>query len=294
MDMIRLAFTGRREDRVQFSQRPLLPTEHTLFIACSDSVASVQLDQAANRGQGRVLETLLGRARDEEKDGTGLSAESKIPYRYREGLLDFGYHGEDDVLNKFIGDLKKVFVDSVSVSQRLREVERSGIQSLEPSDKIGPVYDWETQLASHPPLDTKTIPLNLMKLKELEGMEGMKKHVKDGTPLCGLRLHEPKQVELPKGLPVTNRMKRHGIKSFSTLAEVREANFNLFSDQTLSLSSARTSLASSIISYYRQKKVGDKAMLVGDGDLLTVSNRSSRKSSASSLSPYSSAASIEE
>lgn len=224
-----------------------------------------------------------------------MGAESKIPYRYREGLLDFGYHGEDDVFNKFIGDLKRVFTDSVTVTQKLREIERSGIQSLKSSGEPGPVYGWEPELASHPPLDTKTIPLNLIKLKELEVMEGMKKHVKDGAPFCGLRLHDPHQIELPKGLPVTNRMKRHGIKSFSTLADVREANFNIFSDQTISLSSARTSLASSILSYYRQKKVGEKAMLTGDGDLLMVStsNRSSRKSSTSSLSPHSSAASIE-
>jgi hypothetical protein len=85
----------------------------------------------------------------------------------------------------------------------------------------------------------------------------------------------------------------------SSLKEVREANFNLFSDQMQSLSSARTSLLSSVLSYYKKKRVGDKATVAGEGDLLMVSARSqqsSRKSSiasASSLSP-SSAASVEE
>lgn len=270
--------------------------DHALYIACGDLVATVQLSQAPTRGHGLALEALLGTLKDEDLEGTKLSAENKIPYRFREGLLDYGVQVENDVFRKFITDLKRIFADSVTASQRLKEVERAGIKGLdtlasgEPTE--GPVYDWEKSF--QPSLPIGLVPINQIKLKELEAKGDMRGHVKDGTPFCGLRLHEPKQIELPPGLPVTGRMKKHGIKSFSTLKEVREANFDLFSDQMFSLSSARTSLASSILSYYRQKRVGEKVVSVGDSDLLMVSTKSqqsSRKSSVSSLSPHSSAAS---
>lgn len=302
LNTIHLTFrTGNKKDRVQFSQKPLLASKHVLYVACADSVATVQLSQSSQNGQGsRTVEALLGRANEEESEETGMGAESKIPYRFREDLLDFGYHAEDDVFNKFITDLKKVFADSVTASERLKEVEKAGVKSLAKSsgEETEPVYDWEMELAKEPPTATKLVPLNQIKLKELEGKKDMKKHVKDGTPFCGLRLHEPSQIELPKCLPVTGRMKKHGIKSLSSLREVREANFDLFSDQMLSLSSARTSLLSSVLSYYKKKRVGDKVTPAGDSDLLMVSPRSqhsSRKSSVSSnLSPYSSGASMEE
>ncbi|XP_057372348.1 uncharacterized protein LOC130693241 isoform X2 [Daphnia carinata] len=303
LNTIHLAFsTGNREDRVQFGcQRPLLASERVLYIACGDSVASVQLSQSNQDGQGpRIVEALLGRAKEEEPEETGMGAESKIPYCFREGLLDFGYHTEDEVFDKFIANLKKIFADSITVTERLKEVENAGVKSLTKAsgEEIGPVYDWEVELPKEPPTATKLVPLNQIKLKELEGKKDMKKHVKDGTPFCGLRLHEPSQIELPKGLPVTGRMKKHGIKSLSSLKEVREANFDLFSDQMFSLSSARTSLLSSVLSYYKKKRIGDKVTPAGDSDLLMVSIRSqqsSRKSSiSSSLSPYSSGASMEE
>lgn len=301
VNTIQLAFsTGNKGDRVQFScQRPLLASKHVLYVVCGDSVATVHLRRSPLDGHGpRIVEALLGRTEDSE--GAAIGAESKIPYRFREDLLDFGYHGEDDVFNKFITDLKKIFADSVTATQRLKEVEWAGVKSLVKSstEEPGPVYEWEVELAKVPAVPPQLVPLNQIKLKELEGKEIMKKHVKDGTPFCGLRLHEPTQIELPKGLPVTGRMKKHGIKSLSSLKEVREANFNLFSDQMQSLSSARTSLLSSVLSYYKKKRVGDKATVAGEGDLLMVSARSqqsSRKSSvASSLSPYSSAASVDE
>ena len=302
MNTIQLAFsTGSKGDRVQFScQRPLLASKHVLYVVCGDSVATVHLSRSSLDGP-RIVEALLGMGKDEDSEGAAIGAESKIPYRFREDLLDFGYHGEDDVFNKFITDLKKIFADSVTATQRLKEVERAGVKSLVKSstEGHGPVYEWEVELAKVPAVPLQLVPLNQIKLHELKGKEIMKKHVKDGTPFCGLRLHEPSQIELPKGLPVTGRMKKHGIKSLSTLKEVREANFDLFSDQMQSLSSARTSLLSSVLSYYKKKRVGgDKATPVGEGDLLMVSARSqqsSRKSSvASSLSPYSSAASVEE
>ena len=309
VNTIQLAFrTGNKEDRVQFScQRPLLASkQHVLYVVCGDSVATVLLGKSPLDGQGsRIVEAVLGFGRQEDSEGNRIAgAESKIPYRFREDLLDFGYHGEDDVFNKFITDLKKVFADSVTASQRLKEVERAGVKSLVKSstddEAPGPVYEWEVELDKVPAVPPELVPLNQIKLKEMEGKEIMKKHVKDGTPFCGLRLHEPSQIELPKGLPVTGRMKKHGLKSLSTLREVREANFDLFSDQMQSLSSARTSLLSSVLSYYKKKRVGDKATpFSGEGDLLMVSARSqqsSRKSSiasASSLSP-SSAASVEE
>lgn len=277
-----------------------------LYVVCGDSVATVLLGKSPLDGQGsRIVEAVLGFGRQEDSEGNRIAgAESKIPYRFREDLLDFGYHGEDDVFNKFITELKKIFADSVTASQRLKEVERAGVKSLVKSstddEEPGPVYEWEVELAKVPAVPPELVPLNQIKLKEMEGKEIMKKHVKDGTPFCGLRLHKPSQIELPKGLPVTGRMKKHGIKSLSTLREVREANFDLFSDQMQSLSSARTSLLSSVLSYYKKKRVGDKATpFSGEGDLLMVSARSqqsSRKSSiasASSLSP-SSAASVEE
>lgn len=282
---------------MQFSQRPLLVTNYALYISCGDLVASVQLGQTPKQGQGRALEALLGRLRDEDLDGTRLAAENKIPYRYREGLLDYGLHLENDVFRRFLVDLKRVFADSVIVSQKLKEFEKAGLQGLDEiaaNSTPGPVYDWEETFQA--PVEVGLVPINQVKLKEWGSKSEMQKHVKEGTPFCGLRLHEPKQIELPKGLPVTGRMKKHGIKSFSTLKEVREANFDLFSDQVFSLSSARTSLASSILSYYRQKRVGEKMPSPSDGDYLMVTHRSqqsSRKSSVISLSPRSSAASTE-
>lgn len=265
-------------------------SEDAVYLASRDYVATVQLNKTSNKTQTHVLETLLGKTKDEESDA-GLSLENKIPYRYREGLLDFAYRKEDEVFNKFMSDLKSLFVESVNATQKLKEIERLGIDKYKPSQESKHAYDWEEELSKQVPLELKVKPLNRMKLQEMDGMADMRRHVKDGTPFCGLRLHEPKDINLPKGLPVTGRMKKHGIKSFTTLKEVRAANFDIFNEQVFSLSSARTSLASSILSYYRQKKVGEKAILAGDGDLLKVSNQSqqsSRKSSAGSASSLSS------
>lgn len=204
------------------------------------------------------------------------------------------------MFENFVKDLQKTFSESEQTTQRLKE-----LKSLESELKVEedkPVsYEWEEELFGQPPAPTHLVPLNLIKLKELDGQEEMKRHVREGTPFCGLKLVAPKRIELPAGLPVTDRMRKQGIKEFQTLDEVRRADFDLFTERMVSLSSQRTSLASSIMSYYRQKNVGDRVLMAGDSEFTSQlhvsrsqSQNSSRNSSlVSSLSVHSPRTSID-
>lgn len=299
---VQLSFKRPPGSNLQYGLRPLLALDSALYVVCGDSIASLQLKRPLVRTSVRMWQETEGLDDSlEEADGTRKDAESKIPHRYREGLLDFGYRTEDEVFRKFVTDLQGVFAESTTVTQRLKEIERTetlvdGIE-VEPVTTEGVVYEWETEFDAEVPPPTDLIPLNQIKLRELENIEQMRRHVKDGIPFCGLRLSEPRRCELPKGLPITSRMKKQGIKSFETLEEVRTANFDLFSERMMCLSSARTSIASSILSYYRQKRVSERVVTAGDNELLVVSRsqQSSRKSSiAGSVSALSSAPSVEE
>lgn len=273
--------------------------DSALYVACGDSIASVPLKRPLVRTSVHMWHETEGLRRSAEAHGTQKDAESKIPHRYREGLLDFGYRTEDEVFRKFVTDLQGVFSESTTVAQRLKEIERSetlvdGID-VQPTASDIVTYDWEVEFDAEIPAATDLVPLNQIKLRELEGVNQMRKHVKDGIPFCGLRLTEPQRCQLPKRLPTTSRMKKQGIEAFETLEEVRSANFDLFSERMVYLSSARTSIASSILSYYRQKKVSEKVVMAGDNELLVVtrSQQSSRKSSIVSVSALSSAPSID-
>ena len=301
----------------------------SLYISCGDAVATVQLPTAKNeppnhhhhhhhpneellkvdiaRGTRRASKgstnadssTLLDVSAESELEPHQQAAESKIPFRFREGLLDYGYREEDDVFKGFLTDLQKVFSTSDVVTERLKDVEEQVLTLLSSSSspsKEEPVllqqtvYDWEAEEFGKPPPPTNLIPINQIKLKELNEMESMKKNVKQGTPTCGLKLIEPESIDLPKGLPVTSRMKKHGINSFSSLNEVRSANFDLFTDRMTSLSSERTSLASSVMSYYKKKKLSDKfgkptneSESQSHSQQLMVLNRSQQSSRKSSL-----------
>lgn len=294
--IIRLEFTSNRKGRVQFSQRPLLTIDSRLYIACGDSVATVQFNQPSDERCGSKCQAGRRETSEESSGDAQQGAENKIPIRFREGLLDFGYRHEDDVFNGFLTDLKKVFAASSQTTERL-----STLRSIEGDvGDLKPTYEWEKEVFGRPPPPTHLIPLNQLKLKELDGREHMKRHVREGTPFCGLRLVEPKRIELPSGLPVTDRMKKQGIEAFHTLEQVRTADFDLFSERMVSLSSQRSSLASSILSYYRQKNVGDRVAMAGDSEFTSQlhvsrspSQSSSRNSSLVSLSPHSSGASME-
>ena len=313
---IRLEFgssSSRRKGRVSFGQRPLLALGSVLYVACGDSIATVRLlDQqqqqqqqlqpptsasSSIKSQRSSIVQHIRRSRDtlsnvEESEATlrdgQLGAESKIPLRFREGLLEFGYRHEDDVFDDFVVGLQKVFSGSVNSTQRLRAIDAEEDQDDGTDEE--PAYEWEAEVFGRPPPPTHLVPINLMKLKELDGAESMKRHVKEGTPFCGLRVVEPKRIQLPRGLPVTDRMRRQGIKAFDNLDQIRTADFDLFAERLHSLSSQRSSIASSIISYYRQKNVGDRVVLAGDsGELgfqLRASSSSRTSSRSSSLSPH--------
>jgi len=117
------------------------------------------------------------------------------------------------------------------------------------------IYDWEDSIPAGNPANL--IPLNQLKLREFERMEAMKQHVRDATPFCGLNLPEPKRIDLPPSLPVTQRMRKLGIYDWLNLRQLRAADPDVFGEGFSDLSSARSSLASSVMSYYRQKKVRD-------------------------------------
>lgn len=117
------------------------------------------------------------------------------------------------------------------------------------------VYDWEDSIPAGIPKNL--IPLNQLKLREFKRMDAMKQHVRDATPFCGLNLPEPRRIDLPPALPVTQRMRRLGIRSWVDFRQLRSADPDVFGEGFSDLSSARSSLASSVLSYYRQKKVKD-------------------------------------
>ena len=117
------------------------------------------------------------------------------------------------------------------------------------------VYDWEDSIAAGIPANL--IPLNQFKLREFRRMDAMKQHVDKATPFCGLQLPQPKQVDLPPSLPVTQRMRKQGIRNWTDFRHLRSADADVFGEGFSDLSSARSSLASSVLSYYRQKKVKD-------------------------------------
>lgn len=298
----------QHKTRVQYSQRPLLQLGKSLYISCGDTVAEVQLQTANDGTKEEQLKIDIARSTqnldqldvsaESELEPHQQAAESKIPLRFREGLLDFGHREEDDVFKSFLNDLQKVFSASEVVTERLKDEEEQ-ILNAQPNEENlvteeqQSTYEWESELFGKPPPPTNLIPINQIKLKELNEMENIKKHVKQGTPTCGLRLIEPSRIDLPKGLPVTSRMRKHGIDCFSSLNEVRSANFDLFTDRMMSLSSERTSLASSVMSYYKKKKLSEKfskqsnEQAESQSQQLMVSTRSqqsSRKSSLVSLS----------
>lgn len=62
--------------------------------------------------------------------------------------------------------------------------------------------------------------MNRIKLRELDRRKPMEKHVRAGTPFCGLQLLEPIAVQLRSGLPVTTRMRKHGVFSIDNLEQV--------------------------------------------------------------------------
>ena len=249
--------------------------EGVLYITCGDQIATMNLGCEETDSSFKPKRNSMTPVVDSMSN-----VEQKIPSHFREGLLDYGNYEEDEHFYKFVEDLKCAFQESTKARHHLEEFEESAAVAYEvkpsesqhqdildfhptPSnkeDKLKSVYDWEEKETAIVMTPNNLIPMNEIKLREMGRMAEIEKHVKAGTPFCSLQLLVPLEVQLPAGLPVTTRMKKRGIQTIENLDQVRAMTVDLFTDGILSsLSSARSSLASSVLSYYKQKKTSEKS-----------------------------------
>lgn len=272
------------------AKRSLAVSDCAVYVACGDAIATATLKPDGQQNEPQTgnqvvhLVSSLSPVRGDEKT---QAAERNIPLRFRESLLDFGTRDENDLFDQFLNQLKQLFAAYPSAIDQLENLETTDTALDRHAEKI---YAWEDDvaLALGAPSRSNLVPLNQLKLRELHRLDEMKQCVADGVALCGLKLAQPSRVQLPLGLPVTQRMKKHGVHGWKDVHQVRAAGAHYFAGNVLSLlSSARSSLASSVLSSYRSKNMGDIFQRKGSGN--QVSQQSSRKSSlgCSSLSPTS-------
>jgi len=235
-----------------FTRKLLAVRDSVILVCCGDQIGAVRLTESGRCDLDGPSSAPSSRSRSccPSVDETA-AYEEKIPVRFRETLLDFGARHEDVLFDHFIEELKRIFEQSPSATQYLARL--GELPEVDVDHPSGIIYDWEETMPATMP--AKLVPLNQFKLRELERMGQMKRDVANAVPLCALTLPSPRRITLPPALPVTQRMRRRGVDSWTDFEHLRSADADVFGDGFSDLSSARSSLASSVLSYYRQKKV---------------------------------------
>ena len=204
-------------NRLEFGKTPLIFTGSQLHIPCGDHIASLVLDiipdeQHVGKSNTNVV-SQENKQQQQVVESTEI-VEQAIPFQFWQALLGYGDYEEDDIFQQFTNDLKDHFFTSKDVSERLKGFESQISETEGSSGSDLTDFTRDRSYTQNELLVSKTgsslidlIPLNQVKLRELKRKPQVDKHVRDGTPFCGLDLMEPVQVQIPLGNYVSVLMK---------------------------------------------------------------------------------------
>lgn len=263
-----------------FTKNSLLIVRSRLLITFGDHVVGVRFND-----QEQSSTSVACRIDNQLTNDYSVAIENRIPMHFREALLETPTIDEDEIFRRFTRDVESIFADpnddclrsSNSSGDYCEDNRRKSTGDL--SISLHNCEDDESQFSEY---ESKLIPINQIKLREFKRIDDVKRHVRNGTPFCSLKLVEPRRYRLPHRLPLPSRIRRQGVQSLENLDQLRSTNLDALNCEIFSsLSSPRPSLASSIVSQARKSSINPTTRLLLN---VTTSCPSSRKSSIDLLS----------